>query len=106
MSGRYSKLKFKRIHSGYYQAKTKAIVVGPRGEEELLDVTVEIQHMPEWTGPDKWAVTAEAKKLDYTIKLVALSDIIAPTKADAVIDAQIAVERGWKYVSGLGYAAR
>lgn len=90
---------WRRIAPGYYTATFMTPIVRPNGVREVVPVTFYVQHVPEWRGPEKWAVVSE----DATGRpLTQLSDVIAATYREAKEYAECIARGGYKWYAPLG----
>lgn len=94
-------MKFSRKHAGHYQSGDEISTLTEGDVTRYVGVRFVIRHMPEWTGPEKWAVTAATTD---GIALVELSDCIARTFADAKRAAHVMKVKGWKRYTSPGFA--
>lgn len=89
---------WRRIAPGHYTATFMTPIVRPDGARKVVPVKFYIQHVPEWCGPEKWAVVSEDTD---GRQLTQLSDIIAATYREAKEYAEYAAKVGYKWYSPL-----
>jgi hypothetical protein len=98
---------WRRRYAGFYEAELPT-TLDRHGEARTVPVRIQVRHMPEWSGPERWAVEIETIDRDtaYSGQLVRLSDIIASTYAEAKEYALAAVQTGWRRDERLGWVLR
>lgn len=95
-------LNFSRRYSGFYEAEGTTML----GDDET-EVTVFVCRQDEWTCGNKWSVEVYRKGNEFaTHGLVGVSDAPQRTYRDGKAVAATILERGFKYVQGLGWCGR
>lgn len=102
-----SPIKLTRVYAGRYVTTIRCHFIGGV-RPGTHDVGFVIHHQPEWEGPEQWEITAEIIAVDGypAITLIAPTDSITRTLADARDAVADAAAAGWEWHRGFGYGLR